>query len=101
MVGNSLWFQTFQDTIVEILPPNISEHAPIRVRNLSNQNGRKFLFKFLNCVTQRECYQDIVKDNWNQRIQGTPMQILWLKLKRLKHPIKSLQKYFTGIRVHI
>lgn len=32
MMGNIEWFQRYQDVVVEVMTPNISNHAPIRIR---------------------------------------------------------------------
>lgn len=60
LIGNLQWFQTFQDTIVEVFPPNISDHSPSRVSHVNTQTNRKFIFKFMNCVTRKDDYIDVV-----------------------------------------
>ncbi|XP_058774345.1 uncharacterized protein LOC131648620 [Vicia villosa] len=101
IIGNGLWFQAFPDAIVEVLPPGISDHSPIRVSCLAPQGRRKVLFKFLNCVTKKEGFQDIVRQSWNVRVQGNAMHRLWIKLKRLQNPLRPLYKSFTNIQVQI
>ncbi|XP_058726469.1 uncharacterized protein LOC131597821 [Vicia villosa] len=101
LIANVQWFQTFQDANVEVLPRNVSDHSPIRVSWGHNQIRRKFMFKFLNYVTKKEGYQDMVRESWEQRVQGNAMQRLWCRMKRLQEPIKQLQKSFTDIQVQI
>lgn len=57
LIGNLQWFHTYQDATVEIFQPNISDHSPIIVSYLNNQTKRKFMFKFLSCVTMKDGYQ--------------------------------------------
>ncbi|XP_058760042.1 uncharacterized protein LOC131633337 [Vicia villosa] len=101
LLGNSQWFQDYSDVIVEVLPPSISDHSPIRVSYLVTPRRRKSMFKFLNCVTKKDGYLDIVKDSWNQRTHGYAMQRLWYKMKRLQQPLKTLQKSFNHIQIQI
>ncbi|XP_058763211.1 uncharacterized protein LOC131636618 [Vicia villosa] len=101
LVGNSLWFQTYQDVVVEVLPPHISDHSPIRVRHMAIQHKRQHIFKFLNCVTKRDGYHEIVRNCWNQIIQGTHMQQLWFKMKKLQKALKPLHREFSDIRIQI
>ncbi|XP_058733883.1 uncharacterized protein LOC131605555 [Vicia villosa] len=101
VIGNVQWFQTFQDVIVEVLPPGISDHSPIRVSCLTPQAGRRTMFKFINCVTRREGFQDVVRYSWCQQAHGTAMHRLWVKLKRLQAPLRPLHKNFTGIQIQI
>ncbi|XP_058722962.1 uncharacterized protein LOC131594771 [Vicia villosa] len=101
LIGNALWFQDYPDVIVEVLPPSISDHAPIRVRSLSVQSKRKYHFKFLNCVASKENFQDIVRRSWSISTQGGPMQRLWAKLKRLQCDLRPLKRECSDIRTKI
>lgn len=56
------------------------------------------MFKFLNCVTKKDGFHDMVRNSWNQGAYESPMQRLWFKLKRLQHPIRTLQKEYSGLR---
>ena len=51
MIGNIDWFQEYHDIIVEVLVPNIFDHAPLRVRERNQQNMIRSMFKLLNCIT--------------------------------------------------
>ncbi|XP_058776279.1 uncharacterized protein LOC131650591 [Vicia villosa] len=101
LIGNSLWFSTYQDIIVEILPPHISDHSPIRVRTLAAQHRRKHTFKFLNCVTTRTGYHETVNNCWRQQVQGTPMQLLWHKMKKLSRTLTPLHREISGMRIQM
>ena len=50
VIGNIDWFQEYHDIIVEVLVPNIFYHASLRVRERNQQNKRRSMFKFLNCI---------------------------------------------------
>lgn len=101
IIGNVQWFQDFHDAFVEVLLPNISDHSLIRVSRMDAHTKRKYMFKFLNRVTKKEGYQDIVKERWEQRVHENASHRLWQKIKTLQDPIKHLQRSFTDIQTQI
>ncbi|KAJ6304939.1 hypothetical protein OIU78_020479 [Salix suchowensis] len=46
-------------------------------------------FKFLNLWVDRHNFMDIIKDNWNQNLQGSPMMRLSANLYRVKEVLKK------------
>lgn len=59
------------------------------------------MFKFLSCVTKKEGYKDIVKNNWGHMAHGNAMRKLWTILRRLQNPFRPLYKRFTDIQIQI
>ncbi|XP_039011862.1 uncharacterized protein LOC120140951 [Hibiscus syriacus] len=56
------------------------------------------LFKFFNFWTLHPSFMDNVAQSWQIPTSGNPMQILFLKLKRLKSALKNLNNsYFSYI----
>ncbi|XP_058741373.1 uncharacterized protein LOC131613745 [Vicia villosa] len=101
MIGNSEWFQTFNDANTEVLLPGISDHAPIRVRIVKQEVQKRYLFKFLNYLTHDPTFFPLVQDSWQQEVRGSAMYSLWTKLRRLQPILKPLTKQVTGIKIQI
>ncbi|XP_058726489.1 uncharacterized protein LOC131597842 [Vicia villosa] len=101
MLGNMDWFQKYSEAVLEILAPNIFDHAPIRIRTDQQTSQRRYMFKFLNCITQDPSYTQVVQESWKNRIHGTVMHIFWSKLRRLHPTLKPLIKKSTNIQIQI
>ncbi|XP_058726600.1 uncharacterized protein LOC131597960 [Vicia villosa] len=91
---NSLWFTKFQDSRIDVLNPHISDHSPLKVwmdrHNMISRQKRRF--KFLNCVTEKPEFMEILRSNWQQEIEGRPMYKLWRKLFRLQPELQKLNR---------
>ncbi|CAK8579658.1 unnamed protein product [Lathyrus sativus] len=102
VLGNVDWFQTFQDVNLNVLAPNVSDHAILHVIGQENSDYRKRKFKFLNCVTKMAGYSEIVARSWHTPVNGSrPMEVVWKKLKRLQKDLGPLTKHTTQAKVHL
>lgn len=101
VLGNVEWFQDNMDTMLQILPPSVSEHALLCLADPGNTAGRQFHFKFSNCLTDLEEYHSTVSNSWNEPLNGRPMYVLWEKLKRLKPALNKINRPLHHIQSRI
>ncbi|XP_058775224.1 uncharacterized protein LOC131649480 [Vicia villosa] len=92
VLDNVEWFQNNINTSLQVLPPSVSDHGLLFLQNQEPQYPKKPRFKYLNCVTDVEGYEQKVINNWNEPIVGRPMYVLWQKLRRLHPILKKLNK---------
>lgn len=97
MIGNVQWFQTYHNSIVEVMAPRNFDHAPMRFRAHTQVLYRRTIFKFLNFITQDPSYLQIVARIWKENVRGSAMYRVWRKLHRLQPSIKPLIKSVTDI----
>lgn len=45
-----------------------------------------------------EGYEDVVKKNWIKPCRGRPMEILWIKLKRLQPALRQFSKPLANLK---
>ncbi|XP_058784375.1 uncharacterized protein LOC131659164 [Vicia villosa] len=101
VLGNIDWFQANTNTILKILPPSVSDHALLCVEDNINKGIRSRRFKFYNYLTELPGFEEVVKQNWCQPIQGEPMFVLWRKLQRLKPNLTKLSRSRSSINVEL
>ncbi|XP_058746346.1 uncharacterized protein LOC131619245 [Vicia villosa] len=89
------------DLTVEVLLPNISDHAPLKVTMVKQQVSRKTMFKFINCTTKDESYVQVITKIWQQKMEGTTMFKLRVKLKNQQPILHKLNKKYTNIQQQI
>lgn len=56
-------------------------------------------FRFNNCWTDLQGYQDTVKQSWDSPARGKPMEILWQKLERLKPKLRHSAKSIANMQI--
>lgn len=97
-LANSIWFQTYQSHVVEIMDINISDHCPLSL-NIDDAYCRgPGLFRFLNVMTENLAFRKILDDHWHPSKHGNLLVNLWRNLKHLKEPLKALNNsYYKGI----
>ncbi|XP_074267220.1 uncharacterized protein LOC141590534 [Silene latifolia] len=89
---NSAWLDLYPDGYAHFLPERLFDHNPcVCYRRLARMR-RKNQFKYYNMWSLDPEFKNVVMDSWNQNILGTPMYILVSKLKKLKAPLKSLNR---------
>ncbi|XP_058734312.1 uncharacterized protein LOC131606042 [Vicia villosa] len=101
LVGNAEWFMTFNEALVDVLLPHISDHASLRISLEQHMPQRKFHFKFLNCITMDPSHTQVIQDSWQYSVHGTAMCRLWSKLKSLQNALKPLTRKVTDIQMQI
>ncbi|CAK8530761.1 unnamed protein product [Lathyrus sativus] len=100
VLGNTNWFLTNMETILKILPPNVSDHAMLFLECKQEQwkKSRQAKFKFSNCLTELPGYDNLIKKSWDGHIRRSLMYVLWQKLKRLKHELKNFSKPLSDVK---
>ncbi|XP_058748416.1 uncharacterized protein LOC131621394 [Vicia villosa] len=86
VICNREWFLQFPMSIVTVMQQHISDHTPLRVQFMGDQNmpRRKTPFKFLNCITTRDEFLDTVRNNWKSTKEDRPMYSVWRNLQQLQ-----------------
>ncbi|CAK8531160.1 unnamed protein product [Lathyrus sativus] len=85
------------ETVLKILPPNISDHALLYLDTKEQRKTAKH-FKFNNYLTELPGYDALIKRNWDVYMRGSPMYVLWQKFKRLQHELKTFSKPFSDVK---
>ncbi|XP_058748823.1 uncharacterized protein LOC131621801 [Vicia villosa] len=93
---NRQWFTKYQDSVIEILQPHISDHSPLKLSlETTTVSLHRRRFQFLNVVIENPEYMEQLKNSWQQEIVERPMFRLWKKLIRLQPVMKALNKAVT------
>ncbi|XP_074271621.1 uncharacterized protein LOC141595553 [Silene latifolia] len=87
---NQVWLSNYPNSTVFFPPAGISDHSPVLVTAFSEVVVKK-RFSFLNCWTKSPP-DDSVNNKWKGTHYGTPMHILFSKMKSLKSDLLSLHK---------
>ncbi|XP_039058910.1 uncharacterized protein LOC120202561 [Hibiscus syriacus] len=96
---NSAWIDAFPESDMEFLAPGDSEHCPavVWLRKTAPVTRPK-PFRFFNFWALHPDFLAIVRDSWQVPVEGNPAQVLFQKLKRLKYPLRYLNKiHFNDI----
>ncbi|GAV92717.1 Exo_endo_phos domain-containing protein [Cephalotus follicularis] len=89
-LGNWQWFKLFGDSYAHIYNPGISDHSPISIQLMQQLQSTGRPFKFLNFWAEHPHFLDTVRTEWEKTYDGSPLQIIKLKLKGLKSQLKKL-----------
>ncbi|CAK8568834.1 unnamed protein product [Lathyrus sativus] len=98
ILGNTDWFLNNMENMLEILPPSIFDHAMLYLEDKHMQRKPPKHFMFSNCIIDLPGYETVIKKNWDAHIRGSPMYVLWHKLRKLKHDLKQLSKPLSDIK---
>ncbi|KAK8627623.1 hypothetical protein V6N13_135230 [Hibiscus sabdariffa] len=93
---NQAWLTGFPCSLVEFLVPDCSDHCPSYVVLRAPLVKLPRLFKFFNFWTRHPNFLAIMEESWKLPASGNPLQVLLTKLKRLKKPLKKLNKEAYG-----
>ncbi|KAK9756465.1 hypothetical protein RND81_01G099700 [Saponaria officinalis] len=91
---NGSWFSLFPEAFVEYQPEGLFDHSPGVVTLLSCCARNRTSFKFLNMWVLAPCFHDLVEHNWREEVNGVPMYQVVTKLRRLKNPLKQINRKF-------
>ena len=86
-MGNQLWEDSFPSAEVIFLPEGDFDHFPMVIHFFTNSTGKK-PFKIFNFWTQKEDVLDVVRDAWNEQIDGHLSYQIHRKLVTLKKILK-------------
>ncbi|KAK4722554.1 hypothetical protein R3W88_012787 [Solanum pinnatisectum] len=87
---NDLWAQSYHTNTIKHLARTGSDHRPLLMQTLSNQNDSIRYFRFLNLWTQQSDFLETVQNSWNMNVTGNAMWKFQCKLKVLS---KNLSKW--------
>ncbi|PKU72525.1 hypothetical protein MA16_Dca008580 [Dendrobium catenatum] len=93
---NDQWISAFYNAHTEHLIRTLSDQSPLLLNVLNNTNSSFQPFRFQNMWLLDDRFENIVKSNWEAPLfrdnNATGMVRLWLKLKRLKQPLRWWNK---------
>ncbi|XP_058724631.1 uncharacterized protein LOC131596087 [Vicia villosa] len=69
-----------------------------RIDRLIVEDKPKRQFRFSNCLEDMVGFNDVVHNSWKQNIGGTPMMVLWKKLKRLQNVLRRFSRPLTYLK---
>ncbi|XP_060200074.1 uncharacterized protein LOC132628293 [Lycium barbarum] len=96
MIANDEIGAMFPSISVQHLARVSSDHCPLLI-NLQDQNVNNIkYFKFLNFWTEKDDFQDLVKEHWNQRIDGNIFWIIQQKMKRVSKALSDWSRNKIG-----
>ncbi|KAJ6426862.1 hypothetical protein OIU84_022450 [Salix udensis] len=73
-----------------------SDHSAMTFTLAGEDRKRGGHFKFLNLWVDRDNFMDIIRNNWNQNLQGSPMMRLSANLYRVKKVFKKWHSQNTS-----
>lgn len=73
-----------------------SDHAPLYVMCNTSQEKIVRPFKFLNFWTKYQDFKKIVEENWQIQVEGSPFNVVHIKLKKLKGILTQWNKETFG-----
>ncbi|GAA0170667.1 hypothetical protein LIER_40997 [Lithospermum erythrorhizon] len=77
---------------VTIPAASISDHCPIDVCLQNDLKTEPKPFRFFSFWTKHESYNRIIKEAWEEEVEGNGFQVLQTKLKSVKDNLKVLNK---------
>ncbi|XP_060200680.1 uncharacterized protein LOC132628946 [Lycium barbarum] len=82
LLYNEEWADEFSETTVQHLARVCSDHAPLLITMRKVLANVPRYLKFLDFWTEHESFEAVVKEVWQEPVEGNPMWILHQKLKK-------------------
>ncbi|GKA65309.1 RNA-directed DNA polymerase, eukaryota, reverse transcriptase zinc-binding domain protein [Tanacetum coccineum] len=92
VMGNSEFLDIFGACYANFLPYVTSDYCPALLVIPCSATKRKRSFRFMNYLTDKKEFHQVVKDNWNVPVYGFAMFIFAKRLKNMKRHIRELNK---------
>ncbi|XP_074304900.1 uncharacterized protein LOC141639750 [Silene latifolia] len=92
LLVNGEWLQRFPEAFAHFMPEGIFDHCPCVVQFGVAAQRKKASFKYYNMWSLFSGFTHIVESHWDDQIDDTPMFKLITNLKRLKRPLKEINK---------
>ena len=96
VLANHNWLDLFPQCIVQFLSPGISDHSLILITIGEKQNYGPKPFKFFNHWTEHKDFFPWIEEAWSTKVAGSPMFMLYSKLKAVKTKLKRVNKDLCG-----
>ncbi|KAG5606082.1 hypothetical protein H5410_027574 [Solanum commersonii] len=93
---NDKWLETMPQTTIEHLSSVGSDHNPLLMEMVRNNENYIKYFKFLHCWVDNANFMETVRKCWEREVIGNPMWQLHQKMKRLTHTLSSWSKNEYG-----
>ncbi|XP_043710215.1 uncharacterized protein LOC122659132 [Telopea speciosissima] len=93
---NDTWVNSFAYSSVKHLSRECSDHALILLDFKTQASGIISSFKFQQMWLSHPDFMECVRLCWGKQVQGTPLQILYLKLKSLQSRLRAWNKVVFG-----
>lgn len=93
---NEAWLNCFPSTLVEFLPPGISDHSPVFLSLGKKVDAGRKPFKFFNFWTKHSDYATLIHQTWSMTVSGNPMTALYGKLRLVKRALKDFRLKVFG-----
>lgn len=95
---NDIWVQRDLPASTVFLTPGCSDHSPSITTILGNSKKGKKSFIFYDMWTGHEVFLDTIRQSWQGSIYGTAKYRICKRMKRLKMPLKALNReHFSHI----
>ncbi|KAK1317568.1 hypothetical protein QJS10_CPA05g01857 [Acorus calamus] len=95
-MGNQAFISAHPHSVVEYLPPGISDHSPLKViRDPPTPTGPK-PFKYFEAWESHPSFISTVYDAWKVNISGSPLFRFVKKLANVKRVLKCWKKEVFG-----
>ncbi|KAJ8423045.1 hypothetical protein Cgig2_021864 [Carnegiea gigantea] len=88
---NSYWYNGIRYTHVQSLAAHLSDHAPLKI-TFPACPRMKSNFMFCEMCCKDPSYRDLIKQHTQQRLQGSKMLQICEVLKKLRKPLRQLNK---------
>ncbi|XP_058734236.1 uncharacterized protein LOC131605968 [Vicia villosa] len=73
VLANVDWLQANNDLTINIMPPNVSDHAMLYLAGPGLNRNKSHHFKFNNNWVDVKGYNEVVERSWKQPLRGKPM----------------------------
>ncbi|XP_019241883.1 PREDICTED: uncharacterized protein LOC109221907 [Nicotiana attenuata] len=90
--GNFSWTQTYGHLEADFLKPGVSDQSPIVVQLWKRRTICSKPFKLYMVTIDHKDFTPMVNRVWQQQEEQDKVELIWLKLKRLKDEAKGLNK---------
>ncbi|KAL8117310.1 hypothetical protein AgCh_015279 [Apium graveolens] len=92
MLGNSLWFHAFPETLVHVKPKSLMDHTPLLLHVPMKLEKLIKPFQFFDYMKDLEGFHEEVRKGWSTVWYGDPMAIICQELKEVKTELRALNK---------
>ena len=89
-MSNTEFINKYPQSNAKFLPYIISDYSPVILCIPTNVKKKRKAFRFANFVADKKNFKNIVKEIWDNKVDGFHMFQVVKKLKLLKHPINKL-----------
>ncbi|XP_074318939.1 uncharacterized protein LOC141655779 [Silene latifolia] len=89
---NDDWLTAFPECFANFLPEGLFDHCPCLIQFKKEGVRKGVSFKYFNMWSLLEEFPVVVEQQWQKRVEGTPMYQVTQKLKMLKKDLKVLNR---------